>query len=136
MYFYVGLCFLHFVTGLSFLIILILNFHGRITSISNSIISELWIEQSTTTKINIIRASPKISNVIGISPLSNIVTYTYIICTIKKCISSNVQIFLFFLRDVTKKNRKVFKEVRKNQHILTNSLKYGISNKTIQLIYD
>ena len=52
------------------------------------------------------------------------------------CISSNVQIFLFFLRDVTKKNRKVFKEVRKNQHILTNSLKYGISNKTIQLIYD
>ena len=136
MYFYVGLCFLHFVTGLSFLIILILNFHGRITSISNSIISELWIEQSTTTKINIIRASPKISNVIGTSPLSNIVTYTYIICTIKKCISSNVQIFLFFLRDVTKKNRKVFKEVRKNQHILTNSLKYGISNKTIQLIYD
>ena len=136
MYFYVGLCFLHFVTGLSFLIILILNFHGRITSISNSIISELWIEQSTTTKINIIRASPKISNVIGISPLSNIVTYTYMICTIKKCISSNVQIFLFFLRDVTKKNRKVFKEVRKNQHILTNSLKYGISNKTIQLIYD
>lgn len=94
--FYVDLCFLCFAESLSFFIIFILNFHGRITSISNSIISELRIEQSTITKINIIRASPKINNVIGISPLSNIVTYTYIICTIKKCISSNLQIFYFF----------------------------------------